>query len=1536
VPDAVVGTTDIYFLRVGIRPDRNNPGAFTLDTPETPTNAPFKLQTSTSDPSIDPNEAAAQFDPNYTSNEDYPTWPQYINSYRIAFQSDRGNNLNIWAATILDINAPALLKYDIRENQILQVSRDGAPNVAIREVSAGERVRFRTRFADFQTGVAEAYIQIKTPEGQTTSADGLEHRTYFSGGGALDTTASLINAPFEWDYQAINPNVGTPTFRENGFIAPSFGGGIDPDWPGWNLYVPSIDDEEAFTGVENRPDPDFWLRIWDDGPTSAGGHEPEGETRGDGVFTAAWTTPVSFPSDWILDVIAYDNSINPFLPTQRSNWKIYDNVWGFTSRPFVGNGTVLYVNDYACGQKFFSARFGPFQTGILAYTAWGVESWMTEIPLTFLPTQYFIAPATVGPVLNQQTTLGQFSYADALTNDGSSIPITQRYDHWRIISRGPLPESVLNQYGARIETQPADVLAGGTGPRQQVVAEKCIIWHAPYSGDLFVGSGTLVDTNVQNQLRAFVQRGGRMLVTGQDIAWALSLGGGTQNAFLDSVLKVRFVRDFLTAANRNQINTVAGVGAHPITAQTWYQDPPFHQYPAPPPTLWEPPSTGPLYLGPIPNTPRGWRAPNQDSFDVVDFIPEGAALANDLAGIDANYAAADAAPTPEAIMWALDNATTRGKTVFSPFGWEGITPEHFTLQGTPTPYVLRNRRTQLMHNALDYLRTGRIVGQIRDINGAQPVSQVFIRAIDLHNGQVAGTTLSQADGSYSINGLDATGIYTVDIFRAGFITQHLQGTPFHGGYQSRLDVFLTPAQPGTINGVVTVQGSNTPVAGAIVEATNPVTNEKRQATTDTLGRYRIDAPVITDPANPNSGPGYIVRIINLTQLGYGSSIPPSYGGGETGAGQPVRVGPNENVTGIDFQVKPIGGTIRGRVLRRSNNAPIAGATVTATNGAITFTATTGSDGTFLIENVDPGTYGVVASAPGFGSSASISAAVASLGEANVGDILLDAVPPGTITGLVQTNRGIPISGATVSVVDAAGNVVNGENGQPLTTTTNANTGSNYTIGNVPAGGTVLVRARKDGYQPDPTPSVSVNVPSGGTASGVNFTLNPLFQFSNTLSLVSAPFNYTKPVTELFGIPAGDVTNGNFLFVTWDETADRYINATTFQLGKGYFLESKNTSTSLSVIESGTPAAQDPFPIPLKEGWNMIGTPFNFPLNLYGLKVIDGGATIDIAAAQSGNNPALGGALWTYESGGYQLAYTLDPWRGYWIRAFRDVTLLVPSTARQDRSVKFTDGVSRAPEFGNARGDGWSLDLIARAGTVLSAPSRIGITRSATDSYDRYKLESPPAVGDDVVTLTTQHSDWGNRNGKYSMDVRSAASVTQTWDFTVTSNVRNSPVTLQWPGVATVPGKIELILTDVDNKTTLDMRTRSSYTLPATQDNLPRHLRVEMRRATRQSLQIVGLTATVNRNSTTRAATSAAINYRVTADADTQVVIMQNGKRIRTLETGRHRSAGSADALWDLKDDKGAPVGSNQYTVEVRATDSTGRVRRQVVPLLITR
>ena len=152
--------------------------------------------------------------------------------------------------------------------------------------------------------------------------------------------------------------------------------------------------------------------------------------------------------------------------------------------------------------------------------------------------------------------------------DGSAIPPTQRYAQWRILCRGAVPDSVLNAFAPRQETQPADVFTPNSQPRTVTVAERCVVWHSPYTGDLLIGAGTILDRAVQSQLTNFVAKGGRLFLSGQDVAFGLTSGtaGAGASPFLENVFHVRYVND--QGATRT-VTLQGGNGIHPIATQTF-------------------------------------------------------------------------------------------------------------------------------------------------------------------------------------------------------------------------------------------------------------------------------------------------------------------------------------------------------------------------------------------------------------------------------------------------------------------------------------------------------------------------------------------------------------------------------------------------------------------------------------------------------------------------------------------------------------------------------------------------------------------------------------------------------------------------------------------------------------------------------------------------------------------------------------------------------------------------------------------------------
>jgi len=240
---------------------------------------------------------------------------------------------------------------------------------------------------------------------------------------------------------------------------------------------------------------------------------------------------------------------------------------------------------------------------------------------------------------------------------------------------------------------------------------------------------------------------------------------------------------------------------------------------------------------------------------------------------------------------------------------------------------------------------------------------------------------------------------------------------------------VAPVVPGTITGTITDADDGSAVASATV------TDGTRTTTTDAAGEYTIaDVP----PANYE---------IVASKAGYESSS--------------LMVTVLEgNTAEADLSLTRIivSGSITGTVTDAEDGSPVAGATVS--DG--TRTTTTDASGGYVIADVPPGTYEVVASKSGYENS-SVTVTVLE-GDTAVADLSLTwIIVPGTIAGTVtDADDGSRIAGATVT---------------DGTRTTTTDAAGEYAIADV-APGSYEVTASKEGYE---SSSVMVTVLEGDTA-----------------------------------------------------------------------------------------------------------------------------------------------------------------------------------------------------------------------------------------------------------------------------------------------------------------------------------------------------------------------------------------------------------------------------------------------------------------------
>jgi hypothetical protein len=1017
----------------------------------------------------------------------------------------------------------------------------------------------------------------------------------------------------ETDCQAINASIEAPdASNPKNFSTPD--------------YVPGFEDAVPYTGGPNGayPAEKVWLKLT---PLPAAQQDDNGGT----LCTATWSTP-SISSDYYTDVIAYDNAVFPvpYNTTELGlaaaqygdsiNWLIYDNVWGFSTQPFVSQHSVLVVNDYALPQKFFDNKFAGYVSGNNVPSTWyGAESYVTEIDANSsdttapsrLPTYAEEVNFNTGAATNYlpiQTSaegynypayangLGYDSYIDDEQGDFSTVstnmtPSSQGYDIWRVLSRGPVPSGVLTAYTPRTITQPANPGVANSTPTQVSSAPACVLWISPFAGDTFTDSGTITDVNTQTMLDTFLTAGGRLMVEGIDVGWALTNNGAVTNNFYTNDLQAVFGADDVGYDPGTMVLQAAGAQTDYISHDAYINQgvggDPFdnggvghHGF-----TQW-------VTEGYVPGYGFNYDTPNNnkttianDGFnnDLNDLRTDGSLNASDsgLGFIDGFSVNPKAVPVPpfelngtpvgtyEDGLIYYQNPTTGSKMVYSSFGLEALSQELYYLapakegnyQYAPF-FVSYNQRTDYLHDVICYLRTGTIQGTVHSVSGAG--AGVAGTVVSATNGidKITYTGISGANGSFQIQGLPA-GRYALNAYKAGFSYQH-QGESaedLHGGdVVQNASLIVSPTAPGNVT--ITVEDSNTAavLAGASVTLTEVASGTVLgPVLTSTLGT----ATFYSVPT------GNYNVIANGTAIGYAVSAPT------------LLAVANTANNALTILLKKTGASISGYVTlsdpgQPDNGSPINGATVTLGTNPVT-TVTTSPTGAYLLPNLQPGTYNLQASKATYGSSALIKV-----------------------------------------VVTAGASLV-----EPLQLT-----------------------------------------PSGKGGA--------YFQFASGLQMISVPYDYTSSaytLSQILGSPTTAPKLAAFNPTLGEYVVTPSVPSDTFHLGQGYWSDFPKVT---SLTRLGTQNTSTTFSIQLNTQWNMVGDPYPTNVLLSNLKVQDqNGNQYTFAAASGATVHLVGAQIYSYDQatnsyvGHYignpsEPAPVLSPYVGYWFQVYAPLTIIVPN------------------------------------------------------------------------------------------------------------------------------------------------------------------------------------------------------------------------------------------------------------------------------------
>ncbi|MFA0778362.1 MAG: hypothetical protein PVTTEEND_002076 [Candidatus Fervidibacter sp.] len=1471
--------------------------------------------------------------------EPFPALPGTIE--RIAFVTTRSGNEDIWLISSFDIFPPLLS--DRFGNPIL-------PKITPKINLPGDTITLEAAVYDPESGVDKVYAIFKSAD-DPMFLWAVHHQGFpdqASGGNPGDQAAIA----HEVDWFIVN---------------------FDPD-TGQESNPPLVNTLELmYQAEEGRNVQAFWqqiqpyaIELFDDGTHGD-------QKAGDGIYTRQIKLPLT-PRDYYVTIVPFDKAGNfpttltwmalgtnddysmvmpqpgdhrspdvQIITTQQGRILLpnrrlfaipnvgYDNVTGCTSKPFAADKGVLFVSDYACGQKWTTER------------ASGLGNFERVLNYPGIPTEaYYFADILPPPLVVPFSTQKFATEWSLRLGLHCPFPDSSLVAIWRTLCRGPVPEEILNLYLPRPFIDP--ILQ-----TTRLHAERAVVWLAPYTGSLWVDKGTLEDPVTQGKLSRFLSRSGRLFIaSGQDLGWALTINGQVSNDFLTNFLKARFSRVVGGFYGDYSLDLITGYQAHRHKLQgqliaagvhDWGQGLVYDELKwtfDSPPQLRDPDqerhgtASGIELLGfaypdtfdpPLIHSFSGDGCENALVMDTVDVLPGAfATYTYTQGGTNAAVQYRDPATDYRVVtfffpMEAMNNGfknTTRGQVTFV----EGLVFRH-----------------TLMNYIMDFLRTGTIAGKVVDTQG-NPLEGFAVRAqIGSLQPQpiIFGGALSQRDGSYQIIGLN-TGIYDLEIAVPGWTSRLLRTTSEGVNDFNNVTSFVsigndftaTKLPPGSISGKVTELDGTTPIVRATVTA---------KIVADEQGNPIVLPPGIPSTYTTTTGGDGTYRIEGLPNATYEVTASAPQHSSVTKTGVVVR--PGQETTGVDFQLPGEPGTINGQVVDAVTNQGIPNALVEVLSGDnVIKTATTDAQGNFTIGEVPVGTYAVRASAPNYKPNTVTGVQVPTAGTVTV-TIALSQAQPGSISGRVTRVDGTPVGGVRVEVVQPATGEVVASTTTDAAFTTVGDYQRNYLITNVPLG-TYTVRVNAPGFTSTPTQATGVTVQEATETRNINFTLRAQFTFAAGVRLISVPYDYTGT-----GITPPDLlgTNQIATWVTDSSLTDpatgfrggQYVlfptpPADTLRLGRGYFVKFPQ---SVDFTRPGNPAPTDqPFALVLdKPGWWLIGAPFPFSVDWQRTQVINRANNQRFTLREAVLQGLLRDALFTqgFTGVGYQLSSTLDPFKGYWVKveASQGVILLIDHRpvnrlAAPSPMAKRPSKMAQLGRFALSDGEGWVLPLVLKDETGQLGVVQIGMSQGASDGPDALDVPMPPSLRQFIPEWFTFAivGMAGRSAGLWASDIRSLSSRPQSWEIVV-EGMAGKSVTLTWDRLnEVVPADYRLTLIDLDTGDARYLRTTVSYTF--TLSNGVKRLQVIAERRSGAGLKVVGLRQLPTRGNIL------AVQFALTEPAFVEGRLLSlTGRVVDIVQPRRWFSAGEHRLMWGRGQGAGDKLPAMPYLLELVATGERG-------------
>ncbi|MFQ5433087.1 MAG: fibronectin type III domain-containing protein [Nitrospinota bacterium] len=268
----------------------------------------------------------------------------------------------------------------------------------------------------------------------------------------------------------------------------------------------------------------------------------------------------------------------------------------------------------------------------------------------------------------------------------------------------------------------------------------------------------------------------------------------------------------------------------------------------------------------------------------------------------------------------------------------------------------------------------------------------------------------------------------------------------------------------------------------------------------------------------------------------------------------------------------------------------------------------------------------------------------------------------------------------------------------------------------------------------------------------------------------------------------------------------FHDITSIEPGKAYWFLSRNDTELF--VSGKTVNNYEPFFVQLHPGWNVLGSPFLYPVEWE-----------EVLKHNPDYSRFISPVIWDFNDGGFSRKATLKPFEGYYVfNSFAgDVEMLIPPVPAAPRVVD--EAVTpQEVSYGNSQSDGgWLMRISVEGGTYSDMDNLIGIDPRAENGADRMDMMEPPAWSQHISLYFASSDAPGTR---FASEVRKSGGE---WKFIVEGGDSHRP-RISWQ---TLTGSHSAILIDTAINKKVDMSKRDSYSFTRW-DSSPREFVISVR------------------------------------------------------------------------------------------------------------